>query len=109
MVRLRRARVLRITGERPGAIELEIDLGGGGVAAALVYPDLTGSVSEGDDVLVNSTAVELALGTGGLHLVVAVTSREPTGGDPRGRVMKARYTPLQTAVGSVEETHAAKL
>src|SRR5437763_4155917 len=108
MVRLRRGRVLRVTGERPGAVELEIHLEGA-EAAALAYPDLTGPVAAGDEVLVNSTAVELGLGTGGVHLVVAVTSREPAGGDAPGRVMKARYTPLQTAVRSVEETHAAEM
>src|SRR5439155_24336193 len=55
--------------------------------------------------------VELGLGTGGAHFVVAVLDAAPTAGaDPApGRVMKARYTPVQTAVASVEETHRDEL
>jgi hypothetical protein len=58
---------------------------------------------------VNTTASALELGTGGFDLVVAV-DRELGGELPHaGRVMKARYTPLQAAVVSVEETHRATL
>ena len=55
----------------------------------------------GDRVLLNTTAVDLSLGTGGLHFVVAragtgqgVALDEPSG----GHVMKLRYTPLQRDV-----------
>jgi hypothetical protein len=84
-------------------LEVEID---GISAPAISYPDLSGEVRPGDLVLLNTTALELGLGTGGLHLVIAVEGRESSSGDPPGHVMKARYTPLQTAVVSVEETHA---
>src|SRR6185312_179552 len=66
----------------------------------------------GDEVLLNTTAVELGLGTGGVHFVVAVLGdrdRETSADELPGRVMKARYTPLQTAVASVEEEHADRL
>lgn len=96
-----------VTARRPGATELEVEIEGR-PAAAIAYPDLSGDVREGDPVLLNSTAVDLGLGTGGLHLVVAVEGRELTV-EPPGHVMKARYTPLQTAVASVEETHAERL
>jgi hypothetical protein len=59
-------------------------------------------------VILNTTAVELGLGTGGVHLVIAVEGREE-GGEAPGRVVKARYTPIQTAVASVEETHGELL
>jgi hypothetical protein len=72
---------------------------------ALAYPDLTGPVRRGDRVVLNTAAVALGLGTGGFHLVVAVEGGPPVDVDPGGRVMKARYTPLQAAVASVEETH----
>lgn len=103
-VRLRRGRVLRVVGRRPGALELEVEVEGGR-AAALAYTDLLGPVAEGDGVLLNTTAVALGLGTGGTHFVVAVegpTEREAPVG---ARTMKARYTPLQVAVAPVEETH----
>jgi len=74
-------------------------------APALAYPDLVGPVAAGDAVLLNTSAVALGLGTGGFHLVVAVEGGAPTEIEGPGRVMKARYTPLQTAVQSVEETH----
>lgn len=103
MIRLRRGIVTSVGAARPGAVELEVEVDGDG-AAALAYPDLTGPVSVGDQVLLNTTAVSLGLGTGGMHFVVAVEGRE-AGGEPPGHVMKARYTPVQAAVASVEETH----
>ena len=60
-------------------------------------------------MLLNVTAVELGLGTGGVHIVIAVEGRSRRPSAPPGHVMKARYTPAQTAVASVEETHAELL
>src|SRR5438105_3653018 len=108
MVRLRRGKVVAIVAERPGALELDVALEGDlGPGVAIAYPELTGPVEPGDAVLLNSTAVELGLGTGGVHFVVAVEARgaPEAGSAVSGRVMKARYTPLQTAVRAVEETH----
>lgn len=103
-VRLRRGRVTAVGRGRPGAVEIEVEVDGGR-APALAYPNLTGPVAEGDLVILNTTAVALGLGTGGFHLVVAVEGVEGTELSQGGRVMKARYTPLQAAVASVEETH----
>jgi hypothetical protein len=104
LVRLRRGRVSAVRCSRPGAVELEVELDGRR-AAALAYPDLTGPVGEGDVVILNTTAVTLGLGTGGFHIVVAVEGAEGAELSHAGRVVKARYTPLQAAVVSVEETH----
>lgn len=80
----------------------------GEAARAVCYPTLTGSCVTGDDVLLNTTAVDLELGTGGVHFVVALGPRSgdspvaldrPSG----GHIMKLRYTPLQVDVMSVEE------
>jgi uncharacterized protein DUF3866 len=113
MIRLRRGVVTALGEARPGAHELEVAIEGTHqLARAIAYPDLVGPVTAGDEVLLNTTAVELGLGTGGVHFVVAVLGdrdREPATDDPPGRVMKARYTPLQTAVASVEERHADRL
>jgi Protein of unknown function (DUF3866) len=103
-IRLRRGRVVSVGASRPGAVELEVDVDGER-APALAYPDLTGPVSAGDVVLLNTTAVALGLGTGGFHLVIAVQGDRTTELAHGGRVMKARYTPQQVAVRSVEETH----
>lgn len=102
-VRLLRARVRGVRAERPGFAELDVDVEGEpGVAVA--YTDLVGPVRPGDEIVVNTTAVALGLGTGGFHLVVAVRDGEPPEIGHPGRVMKARYTPLQAAVRTVEET-----
>jgi hypothetical protein len=103
MIRLRRGIVIALGAARPGAHELEVDVGGER-AVAIAFPDLCGPVTVGDVVILNTTAVVLGLGTGGVHLVVAVEGAEP-GRDVSGRTMKARYTPIQTVVEGVEETH----
>src|SRR5437870_10179564 len=96
MIRLRRGTVLAVLAERPGAVEVSVDVeedgGASSVAVALAYTALVGPVVPGDRVLVNTTAVALGLGTGGAHFVVAVEGR--AGGEvaPEGRTMKLRYT-----------------
>src|SRR5207248_3194506 len=107
MVVLRWGTDRAVLGERPGAVELEVEIDGER-ATAVAYPDLVGSVEAGDRVLLNVTAVQLGLGTGGVHFVVAADA-EPSDAASPGRVVKARYTPVQTAVSSVEETHAETL
>ncbi len=96
--------MLAVTAERPGAVELEVEVEGDR-APALAYPGLTGPVRPGDVVVLNTTAVALGLGTGGFHLVVAVEGGPDVDPSGPGRTMKARYTPLQAAVRTVEETH----
>jgi len=108
MVRLRRGAVTAVIAERPGALELEVEVEGER-AAAVAYPPLCGPVQTGDNVLLNTTALELGLGTGGVHFVVAVEGATGADADGTGRIMKLRYTPLQDAVRSVEETDAAAL
>jgi hypothetical protein len=107
-IRLRRGVVVSVGASRPGAIELVVEVEGAR-APALAYPDLTGSVGMGDVVLLNTTALALGLGTGGFHLVVAVEGDRATELAHGGRVMKARYTPQQVAVRSLEETHRGVL
>lgn len=103
-VRLRRGVVTAIHDERPGALELDVQVEGE-AGRAIAYPSLTGPVERGDRVLLNTSAVALGLGTGGLHIVVAVEGSAPTDIGHGGRVMKARYTPLQTAVETAEEAY----
>ncbi len=96
MIRLRRGTVNRVLDGPPGALELEVEVEGA-PARALAYPDLVGPVGPGDDVLLNTTAVSLGLGTGGLHFVVAVEGAGDTEAAGPGRTMKLRYTPQQVA------------
>jgi Protein of unknown function (DUF3866) len=105
VIHIRRGVVRAVTADRPGAQELDVEVDGTS-APAIAYPDLCGEVRPGDPVVLNSTAKDLGLGTGGVHFVIAVEGRESPSAAPPGHVMKARYTPVQTAVASVEETYA---
>src|SRR5690606_12689712 len=70
---------------------------------------LWGALSPGDQVVLNVTAAELELGTGGFHFVAWVPGREgilaqaPFPGRRAGHIMKLRYTPLQRRVMAAEE------
>jgi hypothetical protein len=75
----------------------------GGDVPALAYPGLVGQPRVGDRVLLNVTALELGLGTGGMAMVVAVPDRLPPDPADAGHIVKARYTPLQTTVLAVDE------
>ena len=85
--------------EWSGAVELTV----GGETRALAYPSLTGRPVVGDRVLLNTTALDLGLGTGGYALVVAIPDRLPDPTTPSGHIVKSRYTPLQTTVLSADE------
>ncbi|NEE03178.1 DUF3866 family protein [Phytoactinopolyspora halotolerans] len=71
---------------------------------ALAYTRLVGEPRPGDRVLLNTTALDMGLGTGGYAHVIAVPDRLPT--DPPagpGHLVKARYTPLQATVLGADE------
>jgi hypothetical protein len=74
-----------------------------GPVAALAYDELVGVPVVGDRVLLNVTALELGLGTGGYALVVALPDRLPPDGADAGHIVKARYTPLQATVLAADE------
>ncbi|GII93905.1 DUF3866 family protein [Sinosporangium siamense] len=102
MIRWRKGTVERIRREWPGAVELDVALPEGG-CRALAYPPLVGRPEPGDEVLLNTTALAMGLGTGGYAMVVAIPDRLP--GDPTGpgHLVKARYTPLQATVLGADE------
>ena len=87
---------------RTGMVELTVVVDGA-ERAALAYPELVGIPSEGDRVLLNTTAQDLGLGTGGYALVVAIPERLPAHVAERGHLVKARYTPMQAVVLGADE------
>lgn len=101
-MRLRRGVVLEVLAERPGALDLMVEVEGG-PARAVAYPALVGPVGPGDRVLLNTTAVWLRLGTGGDHFVIAVEGGGDLDPSGPGRTMKLRYMPHQVRVLSAEE------
>ncbi len=72
---------------------------------AVNYPALTGPARPGDDVLLNTTAQVLKLGTGGFDFVSANLTRALPKPDTleMGHIIKARYLPCQSAVLTLEE------
>jgi len=98
----RQGTVRRLGREWAGALECDVDTEGGPLPA-LAYPQLVGRPEPGDRVVLNTAALELALGTGGYALVVALPDRLPPDRAGAGHLVKARYTPLQAVVLGVEE------
>ena len=98
------ATVTRILGERPGAQELEVATAQG-AARAISYTHLLRPLVPGDQVLINTTAVDLGLGTGGVHFVIGLRPEQPGDrpGPGPGHTVKLRYTPLQFACLAAEE------
>jgi Protein of unknown function (DUF3866) len=105
VIRLRTGKVRDAREPRPGILELAVEVEGN-TEPALAYPALTGPVSPGDRVLLNTTAVAYGLGSGGYHFVVAVEGQRDLDPPEAGHVMKLRYTPVQAKVQSVEEQGA---
>jgi hypothetical protein len=117
-----RAGVVADLGARwDGAVELWVEVPGPQPPGAgepvrvraLAYPALVGDPVVGDRVLLNVTALERGLGTGGYALVVALPDRlpadaegsvSPTGDQAvPGHLVKARYTPGQVMVLGADE------
>ncbi|MCK4778326.1 MAG: DUF3866 family protein, partial [Actinomycetia bacterium] len=70
---------------------------------AINYNYLTGSAEKGDNVLLNTTAEDLKLGTGGYHFVLFNLTKGKTK-NIDGHIMKLRYSPYQISCLSIEET-----
>ena len=71
--------------------------------AAWADRSLVGEAAEGDEVIVNTEALDLGLGSGGFDVVhVNLTRGLGGGGTGDERVMKLNYTSLQHAVEPVE-------
>ena len=70
---------------------------------AYSFPGFSGIVEVGETVIVNTTAVDLGLGTGGYHFIIAKLNSKPTRESSPGHIMKLRYTPLQLKTYTLEE------
>lgn len=111
MPSFRSATVTAFLEERVGIqrVEVAFDDEAGARSRAYVLTELTGPVEVGDEVVINTTAIELGLGTGGWHVVHWNCSRRSWQAPGPGHIMKVRYTSLQTDTGAAEELHAGVL
>lgn len=99
MTAYREAVVSEVLSHRDGLVRLALVDGG----RAYGLTQLTGPVDVGDQVVVNTTAVDRGLGTGGWHVVHWNLSAPPFREVGRGHLMKLRYTSLQVDTGAAEE------
>lgn len=93
--------VAEILYERAGLQRVKV-----GDRKAYVLTQLIGPVSVGDEVVLNVTATDLSLGTGGWDVVHWNLARRDLDQSGEGHVMKLRYTSLQADVGVVHEHQA---
>lgn len=117
---LARGKVIEVYQEYPDITFIKVEIPGEEPTRAVNYNQFTGMVKEGDEVILNTTAVRLGLGTGGYHFVyfnlTGLAGGEmgffpPGQGDSAldkplgsaGHIMKLRYTPLQSSTLAVEE------
>src|SRR3989454_3211847 len=102
MLTLRRGRITAVVERVEGLSRLEVD-----GLPCVAYPRLTGPVALGDEVIVNTQARELGLGSGGFDVLYANLTRGldllP---ENDAHVMKLPYTPAQNARRHAEEGRA---
>ena len=96
---LRRGTVTAIRDRSDELVRLVVD-----GEPCLAYPRLTGPVEVGDEVIVNTQARDLGLGSGGFDVLYAnLTQGLGLDAEPEAHVMTLPYTPLQAATRHVEE------
>ncbi len=98
MLKLRRGTVVEA---EAGALIVEVD---GERRRAWADESMVGSAEVGDEVVVNTAALDLGLGSGGYDIVHVNLSRGLAGGEtsPDIHVMKLNYSSIQHAVDPIE-------
>ncbi|HWL65264.1 MAG TPA: DUF3866 family protein [Actinomycetota bacterium] len=100
MAAFRAGKVVSIESEGPGLVKVRVAIGADEVPAS-GYPAMVGQLNVGDRVVVNTTGLELGLGTGGEGFVLwNLDGPEIEPGE--GHIVKMRYTPWQTNVLTAE-------
>ncbi|NBI27644.1 DUF3866 family protein [Chengkuizengella marina] len=116
MIYWRIGMVTTIDKERKNVQFIQVEEEKGEIIKAIHYTDVQPSVQIGYKVLLNTTAVDLQLGSGGFHFVYMILNSNKhlnkgqsynTNNSSKkniGHIMKLRYTPQQRAVLACEET-----
>ncbi len=99
MTQYRTQRVVDILHESRDIIKVRLD----DESRAYCFPQLNGRVEVGNDVVINTTAIDLNLGTGGWHFIAWNLAHTNVSAPGAGHIMKLRYTPLQIDTGVAEE------
>jgi hypothetical protein len=97
---LRRGVVTAVHGRHEGVARLDVD-----GEPCVAYPTLTGPVALGDEVVVNTQARDLGLGSGGFDVLhVNLTRGLGLAPEAGAHVVKLPYTPAQLALAHAEES-----
>jgi hypothetical protein len=101
MPSFREGKVASISEERADVVKAVVTTSAGDLDA-VGWPSMLGPLEVGDRVVVNTTGIELELGTGGTAFIL--WNLDGPGPDARfdGHLVKMRYTPWQMDVLSVE-------
>lgn len=102
MLQTRIGKVISIKSEDEAIQNLVVDIDGTEYKA-VNYVDLCGKVAEDDKLILNTTAVTLGLGTGGVHFCIANLNNPVHDPEWDGHIMKLRYTPMQVKCNVLEE------
>ncbi len=102
MISIKRGKVTKIIKKLEGRTDILVNIDNKD-ENAINYDYLTGCIAVGDEVILNTTAVELNLGTGGYHFVIWNLNVSNQSIDTKGHIMKLRYTPFQLKTYAVEE------
>ncbi|HEX2294776.1 MAG TPA: DUF3866 family protein [Actinomycetota bacterium] len=103
MATFREGVVRRVVEELDDLVRVEVELPGGESCEADGFPAMLGAVAPGDRVVVNTTGIELGLGTGGRGFLLWDLDGAPPDAPGPGHIVKMRYTPWQTNVLAAEE------
>ncbi len=102
MIEIKRGSLIRELYSRPGIQAFMVQIQDN-EEKCISYTEYLGELSPGDEVLLNTTAVSLELGSGGYHFIIAKLNSRGHSMRAGGHIMKLRYTPMQIKVLSVEE------
>jgi hypothetical protein len=103
MATFREGVVRRVVEELPDLVRAEVELASGDICQADGFPSMLGALAPGHRVVVNTTGIELGLGTGGRGFVLWDLDAPAPDPEGPGHIVKMRYTPWQTNVLAAEE------
>lgn len=101
MAVFRTGRVARLLDGSDAIVRVAVIIGDEEIEA-VGFPKMLGPVAEGDRIVVNTTGIELGLGTGGDGFILWNLDGPEAIDAGEGHIVKMRYTPWQTEVLSAE-------
>lgn len=96
-----KGRVVAVHESRPGLITARVEVSDGEIEA-VGFTSMLGPVAVADRILLNTTGLDLGLGTGGVAFILWNLDSDVLPEPGPGHIVKLRYTPWQTEVLAAE-------